>query len=76
MPVPKGLVVESAGEISVAGSARRLLVPHGGFFFKSTLKGISGIKALSQRHAGALGYRARRGGQPGVASPWLVVPSE
>lgn len=32
LPVPKGLVVESTGGISAAGSARRLLVPHGGLF--------------------------------------------
>lgn len=37
-------MVASTGGVSVAGSARLLLVPHGVFFFKSTLKGISGIK--------------------------------
>lgn len=45
-------------------------------FFLTTLKGISGIKAPSQRSTGALGCCARRGGQPGVASPWLGVPFE
>lgn len=44
-------------ETFVAGTAGQLAVPHG-VFLKTTLKAISGNKALSQHLAGALGCGA------------------